>query len=196
MTLLCCMDLDGVVVNRDAHLALARGVYIARCKEEGKEPEPQTYNHGFDWDTFQDSAHVPLDTLIEGAYEAIHALRNQGWRLVYLTSRPESMRWATLTWLSNQGIACQPVDGALRWIDVYMKDEEARYDKTPQWKAQQVMRLVEMYQASEILIVDDQISNLEAIVQVLTVPFRVHTSLNDAVNASQDQAMRYLAGER
>ena len=193
---ICVCDIDGIVCNRDARLALARSVYLAKCDQEGKEPEPQVYNKGFDWETFLNPENLYLDTLIGGIEQAIHALLDQGWHLVYLTSRPEHMRLATLHWLNNQTIAYQPVNGSLEWIQVYMKDEENRYTKTPKWKSSVVQNLVEMYQASEILIVDDQTSNLQAIAQVLTVPFQLHTSLADAIEASQDKAMRWLAGER
>ena len=186
---LCCIDIDGVIANRDARLALARSVYLMKCDRDGKEPEPQVYNRGFDWDTFQDPSNVYLDTLILGVNDALNILIDQGYILVFLSSRSEHMYADTLEWFALYVFIRQS-------CPIVLKDAENRYTKTATWKAQQVVRFVEMYQPSEVLCIDDREDNLQAIVQVLTVPFQLHTSLAAALEASQDKAMRWLAGER
>jgi len=173
---LVIVDLDGVVADDTKRMNLAREVYLAKCREEGKEPVPLTRQKGFDWETYLDPGSLTFDTLIEDADHAIWALDKLGWCVVFLTGRIHTMRAATRVWLRRE---------CLSFYDLYTRDEEEQFTPGEVWKPNIVQYLIEVYQATEVLIVDDQECILNAIAQVLTIPFRVHTSLADAVHLEE-----------
>src|SRR2546421_12075830 len=79
------------------------------------------------WRTVFNPEHVPLDTVIEGALDAMAWLSLEGYEVVIVTSRPESMREATRRWLFDQG----------KWNAkaIIMKTPAFQYTKTVVWKA-------------------------------------------------------------
>ena len=183
MTKLCLIDLDGVVANRDARLAKARDVYIEKMLDQGREPEPLTYKTGFDWDTLFDPRLVCLDTLIEGTGEALHDLETQGYDLYLLTSRPESMRQATLDWLYSQWVMI-PFFSAYRLI---MRQSAFQGVKTPAWKAGMVQMLALFMDAREVAFIDDREENIQAVLKHQDserYTLKVYASLADAVRSA------------
>jgi ribonucleotide monophosphatase NagD (HAD superfamily) len=79
MTSLAIIDLDGVIAENTERFARA-------TKPSG----------GIDWSVAFDPTLVVLDTLIAGADQAVTRLENKhGYAVIFLTSRPETMREAT-----------------------------------------------------------------------------------------------------
>jgi hypothetical protein len=91
-TRLAIVDLDGVVADNDARFARARANGDGRKGAEGP----------VDWSIAFDPDLVSLDGLIMGADQAVKSLE-QRCTIIYLTSRPESIREATQTWLALMG---------------------------------------------------------------------------------------------
>jgi phosphoglycolate phosphatase-like HAD superfamily hydrolase len=149
-TRLAVIDLDGVCANSDARFALAK------------------VGSRTDWSVAFDPANVPLDTLIDGVPEALAQLESQGYQLVYLTSRPESMRDATLAWLDQHDLINEH-------RPIIFKSASKQFTKTKIWKVEEVRALVERYNASELLFVDDEPVNVAEVLNSLDMPVIVQT---------------------
>lgn len=130
-----------------------------------------------DWDKALNGAYVHLDTLIDGAKEALATLASQSDMLVLLTSRYDHMAEASLLWLRAHEIDYR----------VIFKPWEKRYTKTKVWKAEQVLTLARVEQASELIVIDDDQPNLDEIKRLVSglCPLAVCKSLQDAIGPLQ-----------
>lgn len=145
MTKLAIIDLDGVVVNNAVRAHKARE---AACKHVDNVSE---FNDVF-WATMFDPALVELDEPVFGSVEMLILLEEAGFAVLYLTSRPLTMRDATLLWLAKYGL--------MFGRDVIMKDFETdRYTRTDEWKAKQVHNIVTTCQPDFVFFVDDESKN-------------------------------------
>ncbi|GAC1468033.1 MAG: hypothetical protein PVS3B3_30770 [Ktedonobacteraceae bacterium] len=133
MSKIAIVDLDGVVANSDAR--------FAQATTDGK----------VNWNMALNGEYVHLDTLIEGAPEALIELEKQGFVVVFLTSRPDHMRAATLDWLKSHDIVLRRLE---------MKPASEQYTKTKVWKARRVDELAREYQAERVLVVEDEPVNV------------------------------------
>lgn len=131
------VDLDGVVANNEARFARA------------------TSNNKIDWQIAFDPGLIVLDTLIDGVFHQLNFLEQRGYTIFYLTSRPESMRDATESWLEEHNLQ------AARTL--VMKSVAFQFTKTVVWKAGMVDTLTQMYQCREIIIIDDEQANIDEI---------------------------------
>jgi hypothetical protein len=155
-TRLAIIDLDGVVADATARFAKAEEAKQAYL-DEMRELEITDERGAVDayWQAVFDPEHVHLDTVIEGAIDALAQLSLEGYDVVILTSRPESMREATRRWLFDQGY---PVESA-----IIMKAPAFQYTKTITWKAGMVQTLAALYDANVVCFVDDEESNWTAL---------------------------------
>ncbi len=154
---LAIVDLDGVIANSDARFAQA------------------TANGKIDWRIALNGEHVHLDTLIEGSIQALIALEKR-YTVVFLTSRPDSMRAATLEWFRVHNVALRRLE---------MKPSSAQYTKTKAWKAERVGKLAREYNASHIVLVEDEQANIDEILaHNSALSIDAYTSLNGAVTAN------------
>lgn len=163
---LAIIDLDGVVADATARFAKA---------EEAKQRYAETHEI-FDlsisrqreatdlyWREVFNPEYVPMDTLIDGVNEALLDVQHAGYKVIFLTSRPGSMRDATAYWLFEHTV----YDGD---DELIMKTSAFQYTKTTVWKAGMVQTLASLYHASQVLVVDDEQANMDVIVQYATVP--------------------------
>lgn len=134
---LAIIDLDGVVADSTARFARAR-------RSDGS----------IDWAIAFDSDLVALDTLIPHALGAIRRLASGGYEVIFLTSRPQSMRDATQAWLDVH---------ALDGYGLIMKPAHAQFIKTAKWKADEVARMAQLPGVTSLLFVDDEERNREAV---------------------------------
>jgi len=163
MKKLAIIDMDGIVANRDARLEKARQAYLERMEVEGKTPEPLSYRGGFEYDVLFDPVLVELDTLIDGVKEALETLRYQyDYALLFLTSRPERMREATIAWLFAHNILFYQSNGLPALVT---KPPAFQYMKTRVWKAGMVQTLANWYGASIVKFIDDQEENWQELLK-------------------------------
>ncbi len=192
MTKLALIDLDGVVID-----ATARFRRSEQAKEDflnnrsyddrinalfsGADPEKQAVE--VYWRVALDPAACTLDTLVPGAQEAIVNLRREGFRIVYLTSRPTAMEDATLLQLLNAGLHD---DQTL----LVMKSSAFQYVKTIVWKAGMADTLVRTLNAEVLLVVDDEQPHLDHIRRVVEkrCPVRLYKSLAAVVDPAEGAA--------
>ena len=134
------VDLDGVVTNSDARFALA------------------TTNGKIDWRIALSGEHVSLDTLLEGGAAELDRLEAEGFTIVFLTSRLEDMREATVAWLNQHELlkACRRLE---------MKPLSERYTKTAAWKAARLHELALELSATDVRFIDDEAANCRAVMQ-------------------------------
>jgi phosphoglycolate phosphatase-like HAD superfamily hydrolase len=175
---LAIFDIDNFVANRDARLERARVVYLEETREQGKDPKPLSFMNGFDKSIFFDPEMLFWDRPFPGTNDNLNALIDQGWTLVFLSSRLEEARENTLEWFALYIFIRQS-------CEIILKGERDRHQKTSLWKTRQVSRLVAQYHPDEVILGDDQVENLEAMALVLTVPFALYTSLDEAVRGQR-----------
>ncbi len=136
------IDLDGVIANNEVRFAHA------------------TSNGKIDWQVAFDPELVTLDTLIDGVHVQLEYLALQGYTIIYLTSRPESMRDATQAWLEKHGLATRML---------VMKSAAFQFTKTVIWKAGMVNTLANAFQVKDVLVVDDEQTNIDEIRKHITL---------------------------
>lgn len=137
MVKLAVVDLDGVVANNAERFARAT------------KPD-STIN----WKIAFTPELVALDTLIPGADKAVKNLEKHGYIPIFLTSRPESMREATQTWLDQHDL-----DG----YELAMKPANMQFVKTFKWKADEVARMASLPVVESALFIDDEANNVAAV---------------------------------
>ncbi len=181
MTKLAIIDLDGVVADNTKRFEKAEEAKAAFMKDAEARFEV-IFTHGDSrkkatelyWQTAFNPDLVALDTLTEGVNEALLDIQEQGYRVIFLTSRPESMRDATEQWLFEQTVYDSD-------DELIMKPLAAQYVKTVVWKALTIQMLVPLYGADEVLIVDDEGANLAELQKHDVSNMRLYSSLAEAV---------------
>jgi hypothetical protein len=154
------IDLDGVVCNNDARFERATG-------PDGK----------VNWSEALNGEHVHLDTLIEGAPAAIGILEQQGYTIAFFSSRPEHMRDATITWLTEHGVS-------IIGRHLVLKPPAAQFVKTIVWKAATLDTLTMFLNAHSVIYVDDEDGNTSEVVKHLDrYNVRCYASLEEAIKA-------------
>lgn len=165
---LAIIDLDGVVADNTARFAKAEEAKQAFITQKTAEKIERFHRTEIGWSSetvekqaanlYWQTAFTPelvsLDTLIDGVNEALLELQyTHGHKLILLTSRPESMREATMEWLY------QHIDISLLF-KLFMKAPAFQYTKTTVWKAGMVQTLEALYGATDLLIIDDEQANI------------------------------------
>jgi len=179
MTQLAIIDLDGVIADNTKRFEKAeeaKQAFLAECRAEPIVIDDDRFKRAKEatnlyWQTVFTPDLVALDTLIEGAGEAIEMIEKQ-YDVIYLTSRPETMRLATHEWLWHY---------SLSGPRLIMKPPAAQYVKTVTWKALTIQMLVSLFEASEVLIVDDEGANLAELQKYDISNMRLCSSLAEVV---------------
>jgi len=159
------IDIDRVLANGDARFALAEKAKQEVLTVTGDRREATNAY----WRTAFTPEHIALDTPIDGAPDAINKI-SADYDIILLTSRPEHLRTATTEWLKNHNL--------IWYTDMVMKPAVNQYHKTREWKVWMVHALAGMYNASDVLVIDNEEANLDELAKV-PAPFkmRVYTSL-------------------
>ena len=166
---LAIIDLDGVVADATARFAKAEEVkqaHIERVSNELYAADEREATNVY-WHAVFNPEYVPMDALIDGVKEALEAIRFEHYELFFLTSRPKSMSQATIQWLFENNILFYLPMGQLPLV---MKAGAFQYTKTTVWKAGMVQTLASLYSGTQVLVIDDEQSNLDEIVKHATVP--------------------------
>jgi hypothetical protein len=190
MQLLIC-DLDGVIANNEARFAKAEEAkqqWIAAHRVPGTGAILKEYGapgaNDIYWQTVFNPELVVLDTLIEGVPEALDKLYGE-YGVIFLTSRPESMRGATEAWLEEHDISVEhPQFGD----SLVMKQPAFQFVKTITWKSGMVQMLHKLFDADELCFIDDEPNNRQAVLDAYPDGgdfgiVKVYASLAEAVAA-------------
>lgn len=174
---ICIVDLDGVVAEITLRLQKAKAAkeeYLENVKfhpviVEKFDREKQATD--LYWKTVFDPALVEMDTLIAGSFEALCEIEKH-YRIIFLSSRPESMREATIEWLKKYNVFFNhTVHGERHLI---LKPPAFQFTKTPVWKAGMVQTLGLLFDSKIVKFVDDEKANWNELLQ--HTPY-VHYSL-------------------
>ena len=104
-----------------------------------------------DWDAFNDECHkdppFPLTTIVR-------LLRDAGWTIKFVTTRPDRLRDKTVQWLYDNRLLDD--DNWSRWGELSMYDnvDDPHHKYAKQWKVHTIERLVK--DATDVLVFDDQ----------------------------------------
>ncbi len=168
MSKLAIIDLDGVVANPEARFARAEAAKQAFLADTAAKMAALTDGKSFTkeadnikWRTAFDPSLVALDTPIDGASASVNDLWSDGWDLIFLSSRPEAMRTATIKWFRANGFP----DWLLNGERLFLKAPAFQFVKTIVWKAGLIQTLAAVYDADDLLIIDDEQDNISEIMK-------------------------------
>ncbi len=94
---------------------------------------------------------IALDTLAEGAVDALFAIESANYDVVYLTSRPTSLFVATHEWLFEHSIS----GPRLVMKSPAFTQAPPNHTYTRIWKTGMIQTLTALYGASDVLVIDD-----------------------------------------
>lgn len=171
VTKLAFIDLDGVVADSTARFAEATAT--AEKAFVDKAYVKQEWDHIY-WRTAFSSDLVSLDTLIAHATDHIEVLKERGYQVILLTSRPDTMRTATVQWCIDHGVQ-------VPYSHLVMKPSSAQFTKTVTWKASTVQVLAPLFEAETALLVDDEQATVEEVQKHCGSAVRCYSSLAEAV---------------
>jgi hypothetical protein len=134
------IDLDGTVCNSEKRFEQAR--------KSGQ----------IDWKIAFHPPLLEMDELIVGSEVALEHLEAEGWTVIFLSSRPESLRKATKSWLKRYSLLHGP---SLVERQLILKAPKFRFSRTPHWKAEVICAAGA--KAAQVLFVDDETENLSTV---------------------------------
>lgn len=172
MVKICICDIDGVVADsierfkraeqarNEKQAELDKEPYVSGDREEAKRKIPTDLY----WSVALSPDLIPLDTLIEGAKDALKTLRHtHNYEILFMTSRPEALREATRLWLFGHNILPYTSIAGQSVASLTMKAPAFQYTKTTAWKVGMIQTLARLYGASEVLVIEDEQANRQAI---------------------------------
>ncbi len=134
---------------------------------------------------------IALDTLIDGAKEALETLCYDGGYLIrFLTSRPETLRDATGEWLYDHGILFfMESRPALTMKETAFTQPPPHHTYTRIWKAGMIQTLTALYGATDVLVIDDSEDVIQAVKQygAGSAKLRCVASLHEAVEMLESE---------
>lgn len=164
MSKIAISDFDGVIANITEHTKIAQERAKAFALELALDPKEEAYRKAlssffYSERGFFDNELVKYDQLMSGCGKALAQFSQEYDKVIVLTSRPSSMREATLQWFSQQ---CPGYES----IQFIFKDSNESVMKTAVWKANTVAYFAEQYEA--VLFIDDDERNREAVKALAT----------------------------
>ncbi len=147
---LAIIDIDGVVASATKRFERA-GVERSLYHLAGADRPERVQREATDvyWRAALDPAFVHLDTLIDGANDHLNRLIDDGYTIVFLTSRPQAMAGATSEWFALHVFLKASTE-------ILFKASGFQYVKTPVWKVGMAQTLIAWYGATDTIFVDDE----------------------------------------
>lgn len=158
MSRIAIVDFDGVIADVTEHTKIAqeraKTFVLKQALVSDEQAERKALSTFFYSEQgFFDNTLLEYDQPIPGCIEALTDLLQQYDRVVVVTSRPLSLREATLQWFSQKCPACES-------IAFFFKNSDENQVKTAAWKASIVARFAKQYDT--ILFIDDDVRNRKA----------------------------------
>ncbi len=159
MSRLAISDFDGVIANITEHTKIAQERAKAFALALALDPKDEAYRKAlstffYSERGFFDNELVRCDQLMSGCGNALAQLLQEYDKVIVLTSRPISMREATLQWFLQWFPGCKN-------IEFIFKNSTESVMKTAIWKAHTVALFAEQYDV--ILFIDDDERNRDAV---------------------------------
>lgn len=159
MSNIAICDFDGVIADTTEHTKIAqeraRAFVFQQAPGLDEKAERKALSRFFYSEQgFFDTRLVEHDQLIRGCHQALARLAQEYDTIVVVTSRPPSMREATLQWFSRW---CPGYE----YIEFIFKETEERFLKTATWKADVIGQWVQQYDT--LLFIDDDERNRKAV---------------------------------
>lgn len=175
------IDIDGIIADCEHRIELAKQAKQAYV--ENYEDRALIDRVGVDnvyWTTFFNPTLVAQDSIIDGALQHVEALELAGFKILFLTSRPESLRRVTWGWLSKHNFKNH---------EVIMKNASFQRLYTTKWKSGIIQTLAPILKAVEVIHVDDSHANQKMLHDEWchgeSIILRQYTSLVEAVANEQ-----------
>ncbi len=159
MSRIAVCDFDGVIADITEHTKIAqeraKAFVLQQALELDAVAERKALSRFFYSEQgFFDTRLIEHDQLMSGCHQALAHLAQAYDKVVVVTSRPPSMREATLQWFSRW---CPGYEN----IEFIFKDIEESVLKTATWKARLVAHFARQYET--ILFIDDDERNRKAV---------------------------------
>jgi beta-phosphoglucomutase-like phosphatase (HAD superfamily) len=159
MSRLAICDFDGVIADIAEHTKIAqeraKAFVLQQTPSLDKEAERKALSRFFYSERgFFDTRLIEHDQLMSGCHQALARLSREYDKIVVVTSRPPSMREATLQWFSRW---CPGYEH----IEFIFKDIEESVLKTASWKARLVAHFARQHDI--LLFIDDDERNRKAV---------------------------------
>jgi hypothetical protein len=159
MSKMAICDFDGVIADIAEHTKIAqeraKAFVLQQAPGLDGEAERKALSRFFYSERgFFDNKLVEYDQLMSGCNKALAHLSQEYDKVVVVTSRPPSMREATLQWFSRWCPGCEN-------IEFIFKDSEESVVKTATWKARIVAHFAEQYDT--LLFIDDDERNRKTV---------------------------------
>ncbi len=151
MNKLAILDIDGVIA--DASLRFQAAKMRADDLYPGDSLADYDYRNAY-WRCALSDEYVHLDIPVSGANDLLNRLGDDGYHLIFLTSRPLSMSDATYQWFGFH----VHLENMTFNTDIVFKAPGFQYVKTPVWKVGMAQTLMAMYEAEaeDTIFVDDE----------------------------------------
>jgi len=164
---LALVDLDGVLI--DATVRFKRAEDLRKAHPTAGSRESWDYY----WEEALNPAFFHLDTEIAGAKEHLADLAREGYAIIYISSRLEPLRQATISWLEEHSYPPPTL--------LLLKVVGFKYQKTAAWYSWMAETNAWSTGCRDLLIVSDKKANLSAIRAALIdggfAPVRYYSSL-------------------
>ncbi|HZO75883.1 MAG TPA: hypothetical protein VFB60_27030 [Ktedonobacteraceae bacterium] len=162
MSSIAICDFDGVIADSAEHAKIAqeraKAFMLQQDSSIDREAERKVLSRFFYSEQgFFDNRLIEYDQPMVGCSEALAHLSEKYDNVIVLTSRPLSMREATLQWFTRW---CPGYEN----ITFIFKDSDENIMKTAVWKARIVASFAERYHT--ILFIDDDKRNREAVAAI------------------------------
>jgi hypothetical protein len=162
MMKLAIIDIDGVIADSSHRFTIAKD---AKEAHPGSDKEKnQIY-----WDTALNAALIPHDRPIEGAASILDLLEEEGYHILLLSSRPESLRSATEAWLSQYIGSCLNAR-------LILKPEHQHWVKTLHWKTGLIQGFAQALAPGILFVADDEQPLLDVVQTMAVTGCRIRTT--------------------
>ena len=146
---LALIDLDGVLIDCTVRFRRAEDLRKAHPRAGSKE------SWNYYWEEAMNPAFFHLDTEIAGTKEDLATLAREGYALIYISSRLEQLRAATVSWLADHSFPPPTL--------LLLKVNSFKYQTSVDWYGWMTETLLAITGCRELLVVSDKKANLDAI---------------------------------
>ena len=163
MTKLMIVTLDGICIDSSVRKAAAR--IVAGSNKNKLDPA-----------IFLNPAMLEFDVPVAGVAQLLDKIEAEGWQVIFLSSRPDSMVVATRAWLVRYNYIKPDHNRSL-----ILKQDKEKYIHNATWKASMVKRLAQQMAATHVIFVDNEPATTDAVATLTFPGLTVYSTLLEAI---------------